>query len=61
LAILPPGETTLPVILDTDIFDETEQFPVDDDRVWALLAEFRWRKNEIFEACITDAVRSLIS
>lgn len=61
LAILPPGEVTLPVILDTDVFDETQQAPVDDESVWSRLNEFRWRKNEIFEACITDAVRGLIS
>ncbi|HVP00548.1 MAG TPA: TIGR04255 family protein [Bryobacteraceae bacterium] len=61
LAILPPGESTFPVILDTDISDEGEFSALEDDLVWARLEEFRWRKNEIFEACVTDEVRSLIS
>lgn len=61
VAILPASETTWPVILDIDIGDEAEISPVDDKRIWARLEELRWRKNDIFEACITDEVRELIS
>lgn len=59
-AILPDSETTVPFILDVDIFDESRELEID-DKIWARLDEFRWRKNEIFEACITDRVRKLIS
>lgn len=52
-----PGHIS--VILDIDIFRlgiETWQ----DSDVWAFLDKLRDRKNEIFEACITDRTRELI-
>jgi len=58
-AILPVNEGLLPVILDIDIFDEYERGI--GDEIWTRLEELRWRKNQIFEACITDQIRTLIS
>jgi uncharacterized protein (TIGR04255 family) len=46
-------------ILDIDIFRlQIEGW--DDQRIWAFLDRLRDRKNEIFEACITDRTRELI-
>lgn len=46
-------------ILDIDIFRlEIESW--DDEAIWAFLDRLRDRKNEIFEACITDRTRELI-
>jgi uncharacterized protein (TIGR04255 family) len=59
-AQLPAGDDTVPFILDIDIFDEAQEYSTD-AVVWNRLNEFRWRKNEVFEACITDRVRKLIS
>lgn len=56
-APVKPGHIS--VILDIDIFRlgiETWQ----DSEVWAFLDKLRNRKNEIFEACITDRTRELI-
>lgn len=49
-----------PFILDIDISDEQAKLQ-SDEVIWNRLQEFRWRKNDIFEACITDQVRELIS
>ena len=52
-----PGHIS--VVLDIDIFRlgiENWQ----DSEIWALLDKIRARKNEIFEACITDRTRELI-
>ncbi|MFN0317422.1 MAG: TIGR04255 family protein [Burkholderiales bacterium] len=47
------------LILDIDIFRlQIEDW--DDDATWAFLDKLRGRKNEIFEACITDRTRELI-
>ena len=59
-AVLQASASTVPVILDIDVFDESQEYDVG-DKIWAKLDEFRWRKNQIFEACITDKVRNLIS
>ena len=47
------------IILDFDIFKAEEIEPKSDD-VWNTLERFRIRKNELFEACITDETRTLI-
>ena len=47
-------------ILDIDIFRlQIEDW--DDEATWAFLDKLRDRKNEIFEACITDRTRELIN
>lgn len=49
----------LSFVLDIDIFRlQIEDW--DDDATWAFLEKLRARKNEIFEACITDRTRELI-
>jgi uncharacterized protein (TIGR04255 family) len=58
-AIIPsPKENVVSVLLDIDL-SRVENFSTDDS-FWEILDEFRWRKNEIFEACITDKLRELI-
>ena len=47
------------IILDFDIFKIEEIEPMSGD-VWKTLERFRTRKNELFEACITEETRELI-
>ncbi|KVR15067.1 hypothetical protein WK13_11815 [Burkholderia ubonensis] len=51
-----PG--TLSFLLDFDVFSACQLAPSGDD-VWDTLARLRTRKNELFEASITDAAREL--
>ncbi|HTV48909.1 MAG TPA: TIGR04255 family protein [Phycisphaerae bacterium] len=56
--ILPPHrEDGVSIMLDIDLFREKE-IPID---FFDLLESLRRRKNEVFEACITDKTRRLIS
>ncbi|MBD8898360.1 TIGR04255 family protein [Rhodanobacter sp. DHG33] len=48
------------LMLDFDLFAPTE-LDTDSDEVWQHLDAFRVRKNEVFEACITDHTRGLIA
>jgi len=54
-----PGPNLSSIILDIDLF-RTVDIPLDDEGVWGLFETLRRRKNEIFEACITDRTRELI-
>jgi uncharacterized protein (TIGR04255 family) len=56
-AVTPPTPDTSSVILDLDVFKETEM--VADEDVWGLLETLRKRKNEFFEGCITQRTRAL--
>ena len=56
-AIPPPNPATSSVILDLDVFKETEMVLTED--VWGMLEILRNRKNEFFEGCITERTRSL--
>lgn len=59
----PPVEGVSSVILDFDLFRETAEQPwegKDDATVWSFLEKLHERKNEIFEASITDRTRELI-
>jgi uncharacterized protein (TIGR04255 family) len=64
---VPPPENvdaTTSIQLDLDLFREafTEPWPVEEDAaVWGFLEQLHDRKNEVFEASITDATRRLIS
>ena len=59
-AMLPlVKQDTVSVLLDIDLYSEVE-FPADSDAAWDLLERFRKRKNEVFEACITDETRELL-
>lgn len=59
-AMLPlVKQDAVSVLLDIDLFSMV-QFPAASDEVWDLLEKFRDRKNEVFEACITDKTRELL-
>lgn len=46
------------VILDIDVFT-TDEFSLDEDRIWAKVESFRNVKNRTFEDCITHRTREL--
>ncbi|MDZ7965370.1 MAG: TIGR04255 family protein [Nostoc sp. DedSLP03] len=59
-ALIPSSKDNfLSVLLDIDLFSHVD-FASNDDKHWSLLETFRSRKNEIFEACITDKTRELL-
>lgn len=49
------------VNLDIDVFSEMVDVPQSDDDIWTLVELIRQRRTEIFEACMTDKLRDLIS
>jgi uncharacterized protein (TIGR04255 family) len=55
----PPEDNVVSVLLDIDLFCEVN-FPGDKNAQWDLLEQLRVRKNEVFEACITDSTRRLL-
>ena len=57
--ISPLGDNVISVLLDINLFCNGN-FPSEEDMHWNLLEKFRVRKNEVFEACITDKTRGLI-
>jgi len=54
---LQPNEVS--VILDIDLFHDEQHAPTEKE-IWSRLEQFHSRKNEVFEACITDRTRELI-
>jgi uncharacterized protein (TIGR04255 family) len=54
----PPNSGIISVILDLDIF-RTFDVPQREEEVWEYFETLHIRKNEIFEACITDRTREL--
>jgi|SRR5581483_5314229 len=56
-----PNPETLSILLDIDVFREATWDASNDDTVWAFLEKLRERKNEVFEASITQKTRELIS
>ena len=55
----PTTPGTMSVLLDFDLFQVRDYAP-EDETIWHLLDKLRARKNELFEACITDETRRLI-
>ena len=55
----PPVPGKRSFILDTDTFKDND-VPDSDEALWDLIEVFHSRKNDIFEASITDKVRELI-
>jgi uncharacterized protein (TIGR04255 family) len=53
-----PGPEKLSFLLDFDVFSTCELTP-ESGKVWETLDQLRTRKNELFEASITDATREL--
>jgi uncharacterized protein (TIGR04255 family) len=59
-AIVPPvREGVLSVVLDIDLF-RANNVPGDEEGIWQFFDVLHTRKNDIFEACITDDTRRLI-
>lgn len=59
----PATEYVVSVILDFDLFSERSEEPwdaEDEDTMWEFLETLHERKNDIFEASITDQTRGLI-
>jgi uncharacterized protein (TIGR04255 family) len=60
-AMVPPsGPDVASVVLDIDVFKQGLKLESDDE-VWSVLEALRLRKNLIFEGCITNNTRELIS
>src|SRR5207237_2951106 len=57
--IPPPNPNVISVILDLDLF-RGEDLPTNDEDLWQIFEQFRDRKNQLFEAYITDRTRRLI-
>jgi uncharacterized protein (TIGR04255 family) len=53
-----PKSGCVGLILDIDVF-RTDDIPQDEGGIWQMFETLRVRKNEIFEACITDRAREL--
>lgn len=59
-AIAPPiNPEMVTVILDLDLFRQ-QKWESNDEEIWNFLEKLRHRKNEVFEASITDKTRELI-
>jgi uncharacterized protein (TIGR04255 family) len=58
----PPNQETTSILLDFDLFREEYESPwlADDAAVWEFLEKLHDRKNEVFEASITEETRGLI-
>jgi uncharacterized protein (TIGR04255 family) len=56
----PPHPGVFSVVLDLDLFREVQWDPGDDETVWGFFDVLRVRKNEAFEASITDNTRELL-
>jgi uncharacterized protein (TIGR04255 family) len=60
-AMVPPsGPGVVSVVLDIDVFKQGLKIESDDE-IWSVLEALRLRKNLIFEGCITNNTRELIS
>ncbi|MBW3539700.1 MAG: TIGR04255 family protein [Planctomycetes bacterium] len=57
--IEPPAPEVASVVVDIDLF-RTERVPQDDGKLWAFFELLHDRKNQVFEACITDKTREMI-
>lgn len=61
-AMLPSTDNhTISVLLDIDLFSFVKLPAASSSTVWEILEKFRTRKNEVFEACITDKTRELFN
>jgi len=59
-ALVPPSQPNIAsILLDIDLFREID-IPSTEDELWDFLEHVRHRKNEVFEACITNLTRELI-
>lgn len=59
--IIPPARAgVVSVVLDIDLF-RSDDVPQADEEIWAFFEKLHDRKNEVFEACITDDTRRLFA
>ena len=56
--IPPPRENVVSVVLDIDLSSD-RNVPDTEESIWEHFEKLHLRKNEIFEACITDKTRRL--
>jgi uncharacterized protein (TIGR04255 family) len=56
--IEPAAPDIASVVLDIDLF-RTAELPTSDDGLWGVFEDLHVRKNDVFEACITDQAREL--
>ena len=56
----PPAPGVVSVVLDLDLI-RAIAVPSEEDEIWDVFEKLHVRKNEIFEACITDETRRLIA
>jgi uncharacterized protein (TIGR04255 family) len=56
--VAPTKPNTCAIVLDIDLFRH-DDIPQDENEIWKVFEDLRKRKNEIFEACITDKTRRL--
>lgn len=56
----PPDVKLVSIVLDLTVFKDNPKF-LSDDEIWRTLEELRIRKNTVFEGCITNRTRELIS
>ena len=57
--VQPLNPDTVSVVLDLDFF-RTSDIPESEEELWKLFEALRVKKNEVFEACITEKTRELI-
>jgi uncharacterized protein (TIGR04255 family) len=58
--IPPPRPEVVSVLLDIDLFRDVD-VPSDEEALWALFEDLHVRKNDVFEASITDRTRELFA
>ena len=56
--IPPPRDGVVSIVLDVDLYC-SENVPQDEAGIWDFFETLHVRKNEVFEACITDSARKL--
>lgn len=54
----PAGPDVASVVLDLDLF-RVDDLPTTEVDIWSFFEELHERKNNVFEACITDKAREL--
>lgn len=55
----PPNPQVVSILLDIELFREGD-IPRKENELWNFFEKLRIRKNEVFEACITEKMRGLI-
>ena len=56
--IPPPSDNVVSVVLDIDLYSDRD-VPDSEESIWEFFEKLHVRKNQVFEACITDKTRRL--